>query len=306
MKKFLVLILIMIFSFSPLFGQDFLPPLEGDQSTFIPSRVDDDRDLGYYWEPATGDVLGYNFYLSADDGPFQLVGKTLTTNCTIVSCMGYKYIAKVEAYDADGNTGPPSEESDFTILIADVNGDNIVNTFDAVLVSREVLHKNNPPLTEVQKKIGDVDGNGILNSYDAVLISQYVLKKIDHFPIRDLIESGEFQAAPGAAVRVEAVMLVREDALGQNYPNPFNPETWIPYQVSEAVEVEIIIHSMAGGNPVRILKLGPKEPGYYIEKDKAAYWDGRNEAGESVASGVYFYTILAGKYYHTKKMVILR
>ena len=92
-------------------------------------------------------------------------------------------------------------------------------------------------------------------------------------------------------------------ALLENYPNPFNPETWIPYQLSAAAEVTVTIHS-SDGKLVRTLELGQVPAGVYSEKDRAAYWDGQNEQGEPVASGVYFYTLTAGEFSATRKMVI--
>ena len=92
-------------------------------------------------------------------------------------------------------------------------------------------------------------------------------------------------------------------ALLSNYPNPFNPETWIPYQLSEAAEVTVTIHA-SDGKLVRTLELGQVPAGVYSEKDRAAYWDGQNEQGEPVASGVYFYTLTAGEFKATRKMVI--
>jgi flagellar hook capping protein FlgD len=96
-----------------------------------------------------------------------------------------------------------------------------------------------------------------------------------------------------------------EGCLSQNYPNPFNPETWIPYQLEENTNIVISIHDVSG-RLVRTLNLGQKSAGFYIDKSKAAYWDGKNEAGEQAASGVYFYTIQAGDFTDTKKMVIAR
>ena len=92
-------------------------------------------------------------------------------------------------------------------------------------------------------------------------------------------------------------------ALNQSYPNPFNPDTWIPYQVAEDVKVTIRIYN-AAGRIVRTLDLGHRSAGFYVSKEKAAYWDGRNEAGERVSSGIYFYTIQAGEFTATRKMVI--
>jgi hypothetical protein len=91
--------------------------------------------------------------------------------------------------------------------------------------------------------------------------------------------------------------------LWQNYPNPCNPETWIPFALSRDVHVAIRIHDL-GGHLVRTLDLGHKSAGIYVSRGKAGYWDGRNEAGETVASGIYFYNIQAGEFAATKKMVM--
>jgi len=94
-------------------------------------------------------------------------------------------------------------------------------------------------------------------------------------------------------------------ALLQNYPNPFNPETWMPYQLHEANEVVIRIHNVTG-ELVREIRLGYKPAGQYTTQDRSAYWDGRNEAGERVSSGVYFYNIQTGKYSSTMKMIVTK
>ena len=97
----------------------------------------------------------------------------------------------------------------------------------------------------------------------------------------------------------------KETALLQNYPNPFNPETWIPFQLSKDSSVVIRIYDLRG-RLVRKLDLGLKKAGYYVDKSRAAYWDGRNEQGERVASGVYIYQMTAGKERFTKRLVILK
>jgi len=97
----------------------------------------------------------------------------------------------------------------------------------------------------------------------------------------------------------------KEFRLLQNFPNPFNPETWIPYQLTCDSEVTIRIYNVFG-RLVNTLSLGVKEAGYYTIKDEAACWDGRNSAGEQVASGVYLYTIEAGEFSAAKRMVIIK
>ena len=88
-----------------------------------------------------------------------------------------------------------------------------------------------------------------------------------------------------------------------NYPNPFNPETWIPYQLSEPAEVTLTIYAV-NGTQVRTLAVGLMPAGIYQSRSRAAYWDGRNNVGESVASGIYFYTLTAGEFTSTRKMLI--
>ena len=100
-------------------------------------------------------------------------------------------------------------------------------------------------------------------------------------------------------------MTPAHSSLLQNYPNPFNPDTRIPYQLKEGTDVTIRIYS-ATGELVRELNLGHKPAGLYAGHDRAAYWDGRNGAGEQLASGVYFYTIQAGEFVATKKMILAK
>ena len=99
------------------------------------------------------------------------------------------------------------------------------------------------------------------------------------------------------------VVIPTETILLSNYPNPFNPETWIPYQLSESADVSVSIYAV-DGHLVRRLDLGHQSAGVYRSRSRAAYWDGRNALGEPVASGVYFYTLTAGEFTATRKMLI--
>jgi hypothetical protein len=90
-----------------------------------------------------------------------------------------------------------------------------------------------------------------------------------------------------------------------NYPNPFNPETWIPYQVAKDADVMVRIFDTRG-QLIKTIALGYKEAGFYISRDKAAYWDGRNQFGEQVSSGVYFYNLHTGDFTATRKMIIMK
>jgi len=97
----------------------------------------------------------------------------------------------------------------------------------------------------------------------------------------------------------------KNTSIGQNYPNPFNPETWIPYALSEAKDVNIKIYNL-NGQLIRNIDLGQKKAGIYHTKDRAAYWDGKNESGERVSSGLYFYELNAGEFRQVKRMVIIK
>jgi hypothetical protein len=106
----------------------------------------------------------------------------------------------------------------------------------------------------------------------------------------------------------------RHSLLLQNYPNPFNPETWIPYQLREPSDVAIRIYN-ATGQLVRTLELGQRQAGFYLGRSRAASWDGHNDAGEKVSSGVYFYQLQvreaipssgAGDFSSTRRMLVVK
>ena len=97
----------------------------------------------------------------------------------------------------------------------------------------------------------------------------------------------------------------RETELLHNYPNPFNPETWIPYRLAEEAFVTLTIYD-GSGQVVHTLEVGHRVAAIYESWSKAIHWDDRNEFGEQVASGVYFYHLSAGDYSATRKMLILK
>ena len=117
------------------------------------------------------------------------------------------------------------------------------------------------------------------------------------------IYASSSSSSPLALSQFQLRLDVQTPALYQNYPNPFNPETWIPFTLSADAHVAIRIYGV-GGQLIRALDLGYKPTGIYISREKAVYWDGRNEMGESVASGIYFYNIQAGEYTATRKMTV--
>ena len=161
-------------------------------------------------------------------------------------------------------------------LIGDVNNDGKVGSDDAIFILLIVTGQIEP--TEQQKLAADVNSDGVIDVNDALFVLSIVAGL----------------AAPDANI---------DSALLQNFPNPFNPETWIPFRLSEGSEVTIEIYDVTG-HLLRRLLLGHKSAGFYTSQERAAYWDGCNEDGERVASGVYFYAIRAGNFTDMKKMII--
>ena len=206
------------------------------------------------------------------------------------------------------------------LTTGDVNRDGQVSILDMVLVARQF--GNTVPLDSAV----DINGDGVINVLDLILVSQKMGASTAAAPpmlatagihelnpafiqswiaLAQLEDDGSLVFREGIAKLQELLssLLPKEMALLANYPNPFNPETWIPYQLSEPAEVTLRIYSV-NGVLVRTLVLGHLPAGTYQSQSRAAYWDGRNDVGESVASGVYFYTLTAGDFTATRKMLI--
>jgi hypothetical protein len=130
------------------------------------------------------------------------------------------------------------------------------------------------------------------------------LRKVTSYAYKSAERIRDFKLVISKA-HPETYMVPKQSALLQNYPNPFNPETWVPYSMSKAGDVTIRIYNVTG-QLVRTLELGHREAGSYTVKERAAYWNGRNEFNERVASGIYFYHLQAGSFHATKRMVIVK
>ena len=111
--------------------------------------------------------------------------------------------------------------------------------------------------------------------------------------------------ANGTALAVTTLGQIKRTALFQNFPNPFNPETWLPYRLALDAPVTLRIYNV-GGKLVRELDLGDQRAGGYLTRETAAYWDGRDQRGEAVSSGLYVYTLQADDLRATRRMVTLK
>ncbi len=105
---------------------------------------------------------------------------------------------------------------------------------------------------------------------------------------------------PGKGPKAPAAPSPDQFTLSQNYPNPFNPETYICFSLPERTQVSLVIYNLMG-EKVKTLATGEMDAGAY-----SIYWNGKDEAGKSVASGIYFYRLVAGENSVTKKMVLAK
>ena len=207
------------------------------------------------------------------------------------------------------------------LATGDVNRDGQVSILDMILIAQQ-LGKKVPLHSAV-----DVNGDGTISILDLILVAQHLgestaavapsmlamedIEGLDPTMVQAWIERAQiendgslaFQQGIANLQRLLALLIPEETALLPNYPNPFNPETWIPYQLFEPAEVTLHIYTV-NGILVRTLALGHTPAGIYQSRSRAAYWDGRNDVGESVASGVYFYTLTTGDFTATRKMLI--
>ena len=220
-------------------------------------------------------------------------------------------------------TGIILSVSSQSILLAareDVNGDGVVDFQDLLYVMQHYGWTG--------ENSADVNGNGIVDANDLILVAAMVdnvaaapaararvqdlltVEKVQQWLTEArLSEDASFTYQRGIVV-LEQILAVlveaeapKETFLLSNYPNPFNPETWIPYQLAEPADVTLSIY-LVDGKLVRTLTLGHQPAGVYRNRNRAAYWDGRNAFGERVASGLYFYTFTAGDFTATRKMLI--
>ena len=178
-------------------------------------------------------------------------------------------------------------------MFREVNG----GTFgmDSLTAEFGLGEHNMAELVEIRWPSGTVD---VLRDIPADCIIQ-VTEGTEHFTVA-VQPLGKLPITLGEVKRTAL-----RTAILQNYPNPFNPDTWIPYELAEPSDVKIFIYDIQG-RLVRTFNIGHREVGQYFTRDEAAYWDGKNEAGEQGASGLYFYTIQAGGYTATRKMILAK
>ena len=293
---------------------DFLNP-EGDTTFFQKGRIDNARGkitklssvrLSEAGVSGTGTLLSMKFTA-------KTAGETLL---------------KLENFQLAAITGASIAAGPHEVLITiagelatgDVNRDGQVSILDMVLVARQI-GKTVSANSEV-----DVNDDEVISILDLIIVASHLGEstasaspsildlealQLDILTIQAWIEQAElendgsvtFQEGIAKLQKLLASLIPEETVLLANYPNPFNPETWIPYELSKPADVALTIYAI-DGQLVRTLALGHQPAGVYQSKSRAVYWDGRNEVGEPVASGIYFYMITAGEFTATRKMLI--
>ena len=207
---------------------------------------------------------------------------------------------------------------------ADVNADGIVNIADLVAVAQAIDTAGTGGALPADTV--DAVSDAIAEEVEAIAGAPAHFRTSQHALLSDVayrnvaaaFEAVKHHATDDAHLEKwmptlkELLQLLSEmreipdtTALLPNYPNPFNPETWIPYRLSKGTDVILTIHNMRGV-AVRELTLGHQLAGAYESRTRAAYWDGRNQSGEPVASGLYFYTLTAGDFTATRKLLIIK
>ena len=261
---------------------------------------------------AGGGTLSTTITRTDENGRAQstlTLGPNLGTNTVEVSAAGIE--SPVTFYAISDTESPP--------IIADVNNDGSVNVLDLILIASELGNAGT-------NLVADVNRDGVVNILDLILAAgmfndaaaapaaqpqapktltavevQGWLIDARSLEVRDPIMRRGFLVLE----QFLAALTPTETKLLANYPNPFNPETWIPYRLAEDAFVTLTIYDLSG-RLVRTLEVGHRIAAAYENRSKAIYWDGRNEVGEQVASGVYFYNLSTRNYSATRKMLVVK
>ena len=300
------------------------------------ATVEFDTSALRYVESASGDYLPAGaFFIPpvVEENTVMIGGTSIAGESTgdgILATLTFEVVAakastvnlsNVLLTDSAGSSATPQVEgaeiTEPPQLAEDVNDDGIVNIIDLTFVASH--------FGKTGQNAADINGDGVVNIIDLTLVAaafgntaaapEIWSRHLKIAPTRAAVETWlreaqqmnltdpVFQRGVLILEQLLATLTPKATTLLPNYPNPFNPETWIPYQLAAPADVSIAIYA-ADGKLVRTLGLGHRQVGIYESRSRAAYWDGKNNLGEPVASGVYFYTLKAGEFTATRKMLI--
>ena len=262
--------------------------------------------VGRAGDPADGPVRGDAAYL-------VIAGASATTTATVTgtgwrnSDMGGAAPIALAGYNVDGQTAVLDVQGavvdEITGLAREGFRVKVKNLSTQASLSKvtSVKAAGGYNMTFVDLKTGNAARIGDVLEISADSPSPLIgVKPVRHVVTADDVKSGILELKDLIAYEIPA-----ETELLRNYPNPFNPETWIPYRLAEDADVSLTIYDV-NGELVRSIDVGHQSAAVYESRAKAIYWDGRNRFGEQVASGIYFYSLSAGDFSATRKMVILK
>ncbi len=315
-----------------IFNPDVLEAVEVIAGDFLMSEDIDVRFDDGTIQNDLGKITGINaIQLDSQSQGVSGAGTLCTVSFNIVG--PGECLLTLENFEAGSSSAIaiPAVPPEYTIIVEgeeptrpvwDVNQDGNVNILDLIQVAQSFD-------TDVSENSeADVNDDGVINILDLIAVAQKMgdsdtaapvlsalnNKELTAAMIEKWIEQAEFENDGSIAFQkgianlqklLETVSIPKKTALLANYPNPFNPETWIPYQLAKPVKVNLTIFD-AKGTTVHKLVLGYQQSGKYQSRDRAAYWDGKNEVGETVASGIYFYIFTAGDFTATRKMLLIK
>ena len=307
------------------FDPAMLEAVEVSEGDFLKAKGGDTFFPGGTIDNAAGKIIGLSTARFGDgvSGTGTLLSITFTAKAT-----GEARVTFDNFFAGSGSGDVLSSEVPQIVITVedrafpawDVNQDGQMNVLDLILVAQH-LGSN----ASVNRH-ADVNGDGTINVLDLIVVAKHLGEsstttapsyvaieglELDPAMIQSWIAHAQvendgsiaFQQGIANLEQLLALFIPEKTALLHNYPNPFNPETWIPYQLAEPAEVTLDIYA-TNGVLVRTLALGYQPAGIYQYRSRAAYWDGKNEVGEPVASGIYFYTLTAGDFTATGKMLI--
>ena len=189
-------------------------------------------------------------------------------------------------------------------LPADVNADGVVNVLDLIAVAQAIDAANDGISLQA---VAAAQIEAVAEAPNALSFGTLAYRNVAAALADARLDTRIPETALEELLRLlsERIAIPEQTVLLPNYPNPFNPETWLPYELATPASVKLSIYSVAG-RLVRTLDVGHQPAGVYQSKHRAAYWDGKNQRGEPVASGVYFYTLTAGEFTATRKLLIAK
>ena len=321
--------------------QTFRRPLNVDTTVGTPEDLDGDTPTDL---PATATSIVFSpdgkvLVSGSNDATIRLWDTT--TGEQLSTLDGHTYSITSVAVSPDGSTIAsgsfdgtvilwafplPLTTNQLLTILADVNNDGVVNILDVVLVASSFGQSGDSP--------ADVNGDGVVDLLDLYLLGNAVaniesaptihtysgenltaeqieewltLAKQELTQLGNLTPQVQITYHTGIEVLEQLLqsLLPKKTQLLANYPNPFNPETWIPYTLATPADVSITIHS-PNGKLIRTLHVGNRPAGLYQTPSDAAYWNGNNDQGEAVASGIYFYTLSTKEFSATRRMLVLK